>query len=206
MRSFRALLFPLTLLAVALAIPACDTSDASSVKVTLHADLSGELLTSAMAVPAQPDASQASVGGITWRSRGAITMAQGGFTDINTLNIGGITFKAEGATGEPILRVRIPRGPGAKWPSAFTVASGEARKAASKALDPTAKASTIGEMFKLEVSVPGVVISAGSDSKLRGVNSSFEETRATIAIPVDIATTEGEPLTWHITWRTQNVK
>lgn len=202
----RPFVLPLLLLGAALGLSSCDTSDASSIKITLNQDLSGELLTSAVSVPPQPDASQNAIGGAAWQASGAIAMAKGSFPDITKLNIGGITFETHSPMGDPILRVTIPRGPDAKWPAAFTVPSKETRRAASKALDPNAKVSTLGDAIKIEVDVPGVVISAGSSSKARGVNSTFEETRGALTIPVEVATTPGEPIIWHITWKSPTVK
>jgi hypothetical protein len=192
--------------AAAAVLPACSQSDASSLKLTLRQDLSGELLTSSVALREARDGPvQTAVSGADWKAAGTLVVARGEFADVGKLNIGGISFTPSVRGGAPVLRVTIERGSAAKWPDAFTVTDREARKNTALTLDPSAKASSIGEAIKLQISVPGQVISAGTDNKERGVNSSYEETLATLIIPARVAIADGRPITWHITWKEQTV-
>jgi hypothetical protein len=201
-------LLPLALLALAAAfLPACSQSDASSMRLTIRPDLSAEILTSSVAVREARDGPVQSVtSAADWKAAGTLVLARAECPDISKLNLGGITFAASVRGGAPMIRITIPRGSAAKWAGAFTVTDQEARKAAARILDPNAKASSIGESIKIQVTVPGQVISAGTDNKERGINSSYEETQATLMIPAERAVQDGKPIIWDITWREQGAQ
>jgi hypothetical protein len=202
----RAAVFPLLIAGLALVLSACDQSDASAVKIALKPDLSGEVLSSSVVVKPAEGPAQKGTTGVAWQTTGAVVVAKGTFADITKLDIGGITFAIGGPGADPMLRVSLPRGPAAAWPALFTDPSKDARKNAAQALEPGAKAPTIGDAIKIEISVPGVVVTAGETSKARGVNSSFEETKATLIVPVSAAMAPGDPIVWHITWREPSVR
>ncbi len=202
----RALAAGLLLLGTALVLAACDQTDASAVKITLKPDLSGEVLSSSVIVKPAEGPVQKAASGVSWNTTGAVVVAKGTFADITKMDIGGITFAIGGPGADPMLRVTLPRGPDAKWPALFTDASKDARAIAAKALEPGAKNPTIGEAIKIQITIPGVVVTAGETSKARGVNSSFEETTVTLSVPVAAAIAPGDPIVWHITWREASVR
>lgn len=204
--SLRALGLPLLLACVALTLWACDQSDATALKITLKADFSGEVLASSILVKPPEGPVQKAASGATWSTAGAVVVSRGTFADITKLELGGIKFAVGGPGGDPMLRVTLPRGSDAKWPGLFTDTSKDARRAAAGALEPNAKNPTIGDTVKIEITIPGVVVTAGETSKARGVNSSFEESRATLLIPVEAALAPGDPIVWHVTWRETSVK
>lgn len=180
----------------------CSEADASAARIKLHGDGSGELLASSVTVRAADDGPVQKVAspGITWAGSGSVIVARGTFADINKVSIAGITFEAGLHGGGKMITITVPRGPEVTWPDAFTVRDPEARKRAAKAISPDSKNPTIGDNVKIVVEVPGTVVSAGAVRKARGVGSSFEETLATLTIPVDVAVTKGEPIVWHVTW------
>ncbi len=187
---------------LAVALSACGEEDATSIRIQVNDDWTGTILASSVIIPAEAGPAESAVSGATWESRGAIAMAKGTFTDISKLKIADMTFEYGGAGVSRVIRVSLPRGPNAQWPKALTIPSGEQRKAVTTALDPKDEASRLGQVMKIELTVPGTVVSASIRSKGRGLSSAQEQTIATLLVPVDVALdpADGQPLVWHVTW------
>lgn len=198
----------------ALSLSGCDSADASSVKIKLRADLAGEVTTSSVGVREAGDGpAQRGAQGVRWQGSGSIIMARGEFDNINQLNVAGITFRTQtrpagsGGTGNDLmLSVTIPRGPGVTWPAAFTVPDAGARTSAAKALNPAAAKPTMGDAVRIQIEVPGTIVTAGADVRAGGVVSGYEQTIATLTIPVEASQSTDGPITWHITWKEPTVR
>lgn len=187
---------------LAVVLTACGEEDATSVRIQVNEDWTGTIIASSIVIPPQPSPAESAADGATWESRGAISMAKGTFADISRLKIADMSFEYGGAGASGFIRVNLPRGPNAQWPKALTIPSGEQRAAVAKALDPKEQASRLGQVMKIELTVPGTVVSASVKGKGRGLSSAQEQTIATLLVPVDVAMdpADGQPLVWHVTW------
>ena len=88
-----------------------------------------------------------------------------------------------------------------RWARAFVPLSSDERQRAASALDPSGRTKDVGATLKLEIELPNVIISDGLLGRARGTKSSKEGERATLVVPLEIATTEGDPIIWHLTWQ-----
>ena len=194
---------PAAALALAcLLVSACDETDAVAVRVKLKDDLSGSVRTSGLALPAGEGAIQQASEGAEWGSRVQMICATGTFADVTKLKVADIGFNAgTGGQGIGFAQVSIPRGPGVRWPGAFVPLSAEERKSVASALDPTGRSEAVGATIKIEVELPSAVVGNGVIGKVRGTKTTTEGPVATLVIPVESMTTEGDPLVWHLTWQ-----
>jgi len=198
------------MVAALLLLSSCGEEDASSVRVRLNADFSGTISTSSVVIPAAPAAGAPGVesvlSGATITSRGELVMSTGTFAALDQLKVADITFEYGGGPKAPFVKVTIPRGSAAQWPKALGIPDEALRIAAAKALVPDAKASNIGSIATLRLTVPDncKIVSAGVSGRGRGLNTAADELNATITIPMAVARGEfgTEPLVWHITWET----
>jgi hypothetical protein len=187
---------------VSLLCSACDETDAVAVRVRLKDDLSGSVRTSGLALPAGEGAIQQASEGAEWGSRVQMICATGTFADVTKLKVADIGFNAgTGGQGIGFAQVSIPRGPGVRWPGAFVPLSAEERKSVASALDPTGRSEAVGATIKIEVELPSAVVGNGVIGKVRGTKTTTEGPVATLVIPVESMTTEGDPLVWHLTWQ-----
>jgi len=189
-------------LPVLLLLGACDETDLVSVRVRLREDLSGSVRSSALQESGAGGAVEAASLGVVWDSRAEVVCAAGRFAELSDLSLADARFEAgAGAGGLHFVRVVLPRGEGARWPAAFVPLAKDRREAVAQALDPERKASEVGEALKIEIELPGSVVSHGLTGKVRGAKSSAEGELATLIVPVDAGRTEGEPFVWHLTWQ-----
>ena len=197
-----AALLALASLMSAAALSGCDETDAVSVRVRLKEDFSGTVRTSGIAIPPAEGSVQQASAGADWGSRVEMICATGTFADVNKLKICDIAFAAgNGGEGIGYLQVTIPRGPDVRWPRAFVPLDDAERKSVAGALDPSGKADAVGTTIKLEVELPSAVVGNGFVGKARGTKTTMEAGIATIVIPLDVMTTPGDPLVWHMTWQ-----
>lgn len=199
-------------IAATLLVAGCGEEDATSLRITLNADQSGEVLASAIALPETPGPIEAASSGADWNARAAVHVARGKFASIDALKVADLGFEvidapSKGSAGsassaQRLLVVTLPRGPEARWLRLLTIPQGDVRQRATAALDPAAKtrASRYGTVAKIEITLPGAVISNGFQGKVRGATSAADDRVATLMVPVEAAFETGEPIRWHLTW------
>jgi hypothetical protein len=192
----------LLVLASVVALAGCDETDAVAVRLHLKEDFTGTVRTSGIAIPPAEGAVQQASAGIDCGSRVEMICATGNFSDVNKLKVCDITFAAgNGGQGIGYLQVTIPRGPDVRWPKAFVPLDDAERKSVAGALDPSGKADSVGATIKLEVELPSAVVGNGFVGKARGTKTTMEAGIATIVVPLDVMSTPGDPLVWHMTWQ-----
>ena len=76
----------------------------------------------------------------------------------------------------------------------------EKRQAMAKVYDPTGRTKELGDVVRLEISVPGKVISSGVEPSGRGIEAAHESKRAYLLIPVRAALEKGNDLVWSVSW------
>jgi hypothetical protein len=185
-----------------LALSACDETDAVSVRVRIHEDLSGTVTTSGLSVPSQETPIQVESQGAVWQSRVAVLCASGRFDQVASLKLSDLSFTSgEGGEGLCFVRVQLPRGDGAKWHRALVPLTADERHEARDALDPSGKSKDAGESIKIEIELPKNVVGNGLIGKTRGVKSSSDGAVATLLVPVETARTAGDSIVWHLTWQ-----
>lgn len=199
-----------TLALAALFLPGCDEQDAASIQLKLNKDLSGTIVASGIVAPAEArPVEQATTGsGVTWQGRAGILVSRGGFAKVADLNIGGITFEPAGAgsvatTGVPrpcLVKVSIPRGKAAQWPTLLAGKNEAERDTTRKLLQPDLPATDLAKTIKLTIRVPGKVLGSGISARARGLSADKDDTLAILIVPLDLAQQEGEPLIWHVSW------
>jgi hypothetical protein len=179
----------------------CDESDAVSVRVRLKPDMSGNLTVSSLVLPVEAGAGEKATQGVEFGGRANLVCAGGTFAELGKVVVDDLTFtSASDADGSCRVRVSIPRGPSARWPKSLTVPAPDDRRRAVVAFDPDGKANKVGATLKIEIQLPKPVVSSGVVPKLKGVELVDEGRTATLTIPVERGTEEGDPMVWHLTW------
>lgn len=190
------------LIALPLLLAACDETDAVAVRIRLRDDLSGTVRTSSILLPAADGPVQKASDGATWGSRVEMACATGTFVDVSKLRIADIAFSAgEAGQGVGFAKVVIPRGPDVRWPKTFVPMAEDERKGVAGALDPSGKSESVGTTLKIELELPAAVVGNGIVGKTRGAKATADGAVATLIVPLDVMSTAGEPLTWHVTWQ-----
>lgn len=192
-----ALLAPVLLLLAA----GCDEDNAISARLRVTEDLSGTVITSALAVPTGPSDVELATTGVTYDRQVALRGAKGRFGSLEGLAIGDVRFSAgSSSSGLRWVRVEVPTGPEARWPALFVPLSEPERRAAAEAFEIGTQRSEVGKTFKIEIEVPGDVVSNGATGKLRGTKNTSDGKVASLIVPVEAARNGKEPLVWQITW------
>lgn len=196
MKTLRALaLVPVLLLS------ACDEDNAISVRVRLQENLSGTVITSALAQASAPGAVETAAQGATFDARVELLGAKGKFEALDGLKIGDVSFSGGASeSGLRWVRVEVPTGPDAKWPALFVPLDEAARRSAAEAFEVGSEARDVGKTFKVEIELPAPVVSLGATGKLRGSKSTQDGKVATLVVPIAAAREGREPLVWQITW------
>lgn len=192
-----------TLLCAAL-LAACSGGELVGVHIDLQKDGSGKVTTRAL-VAGRAEAAEMRATGVTWNGTATLVSRQGTFAKIHELGLGGATnqgmrFSTPGADDRPSLRVFLQRGPDAGWVTELVPDETE-RKAMAQIYDPTGKTREIGDTLRLEVSLPGDVVTSGVLPAGRGIEASREGRRAVLLIPVRTALTGDGEMVWDISWR-----
>ena len=184
-----------------LCLPSCSGGELVGVHVTLEKDGSGVVTVRGLFEPTTAGAAEAKAQAVTWKSRAGVACSQGTFTQINDLKLGngGIRFVAELADDRPSVRVFLQRGPDAEWLEAL-VPDQAARQAMAKVYDPTGRTKEIGDVVRVEVTVPGQVFASGVRPGGRGIEAAHEGKRAYLLIPVRTGLEAGEELEWSFSW------
>jgi hypothetical protein len=188
-------------LSVLVLASACDEDNAISVRLRLQEDLSGTVITSALAQPVGPGAVEAATAGATFDRQVELRGAKGKFGALEGLRVGDVTFSAGASeSGLRWARVEIPTGEAATWPALFVPLDEAARRSAADAFEVASKARDVGTTFKIEIELPSSVVSLGATGKVRGTKSSADGRIATLVVPIQAAKLGKEPLVWQLTW------
>ena len=172
-----------------LVLGACDESDAVSLRIKVREDFSGTIRASSLVLPAADGLVQRETQGATWDSRVDVACAAGRFDGLSALKLSDLAISGgEAGEGLCFVRVVLPRGEAVRWRVAG-------------AIDPTGKAKTVGSTIKIEIELPATVVGNGLTGKSRGMKATAEGSVATLVVPLEQATTPGEPITWHLTWQ-----
>lgn len=179
----------------------CSGGELAGVHVKLQPDGKGTVTVRTLMEPTSTGAAESRAQGVTWQSRAGLASAQGQFDQINDLKLGngGIRFLAELGADRPNLRVFLQRGPEAEWVTAL-VPDQDKRIAMAKVYDPTGRTREIGDVLRIELSVPGEVFASGVRPTGRGVEAAHEGKRAYLLVPVRTALEAGEELEWSFSW------
>ncbi len=197
----RQLWIPILALAAA-TFAGCDETDLVAIRIRLREDLSGTVMTSALAKPTADGAMQAESQGAAWESRVDVACASGKFDSLSALKLADLSFSSGQAEGGlHFVKVTLPRGDQARWPRALMPLSADERTRAASALDPSGKSPNVGTVIKIEIELPAPVVSSGLTGKTRGTKASSEAEVATLVVPFETATTAGESIHWHVTWQ-----
>ena len=178
-----------------LSLASCGDAGVATIRIQLNTDDSGTVTTSSLLVSAQPSPIEDQTKGVTWTDRASLYCSGGTFASFNGLEIADIVFKREGQ----LVTVTLPRGKDAKWPAAFTPAKADRPKVA-KTFDPRDQLANATTHLSIEIDFTQRVVGSAVDPQARGLTPDKpKERRATLIVPVERATGEGEPFTWHVT-------
>ncbi|MBX9736364.1 MAG: hypothetical protein K2X32_05510 [Phycisphaerales bacterium] len=191
-------------------ISGCDEADATSIRIDLNADGSGTLIASGIMTPTEPrPVESATTGGaITWTGRAGVVVSKASFKSLADVSLAGITFEPAGGRpstlgkgmGPMVMRVTLPRGKQAQWSGLLAGASDAARQQARNMIAENPETSDLGGSLKLTINAPGKVLGSGVSLRARGVSASRSESQAVLQIPSDLASQEGDPIVWHVSW------
>jgi hypothetical protein len=181
---------------------ACSGNELVGVHIALAKDGSGVLTTRSLLDPRTASPTEARAQGVTWGARAALHCVQGRFQQLANVRLGdgGLRFSASLGDEMPRLRTYVQRGVTAEWMRAL-VPDQVARRAMAKVYDPTGKTNEIGDAIRLEVTLPGDVVSSGVQPSGRGVEATHERNRAYLIVPVKTAQEAGDELIWDVSWR-----
>ncbi len=191
-------------------ISGCDEADATSIRIDLNADGSGTLIASGIVTPSElrPVEAATTGGSIAWTGRAGVVVSKATFKTLGDVSLAGITFEPAGGRpsalgkgmGPMVMRVTLPRGKQAAWSGMLAGASDAARQQARDMIAENPQTSDLGGSIKLTINAPGKVLGSGVSLRARGVSASRSESQAVLQIPSDLASQEGDPIVWHVSW------
>jgi hypothetical protein len=193
---------PLLVSVVLLTLAGCDETDAVAVRIKVRDDLSGQVTTSNVAPVAADTPLQQASQGVDWSSRAEIVCSAGKFAALSQLKIADIGISSgDGGEGFAFVRLSLPRGENAQWHKLLVPMSTDERQRAAAALDPSGKTKNVAATIKFEIELPSTVVGNGLFGRARGMKLKAEGPTATLIVPLEIATTAGDPIVWHLTWQ-----
>lgn len=197
MNALRALacVIPLVLLS------ACDENNAISIRLRVQEDLSGVVMTSALAQPSGPGAVESAATGATFDREVALRGAKGKFAALEGLAVGDVRFSAGSSeSGLRWVRVEVPTGAEAQWPALFVPLSEPERRAAAEAFELSREARDVGKTFRIEIELPAAIVSNGATGKVRGMKNASDGRLASLTVPIEASRAGTEPIVWQLTW------
>ena len=129
------------------------------------------MTTRSLVEPTTPGPAEARAQGVTWQARASLLAVQGKFAQLNDLKFGdgatasGLRFSARLGDDQPHLRVFVQRGAGAEWSKALAPDQG-ARRTMAGIYDPTGRTQEVGDTLRLEIVVPGEVVTFSAPTAL----------------------------------------
>ena len=183
-------------------LPACGDQDVVGLHLRLGADGKGVLTTRSLLPSETAGPAEGRVEGVSFQGRANLHCSQGTFSNITDVRIGGIRFGGWRPTDDsPSLTVYVPLGEDADWARMLAPAVADQDKA-TKVFDPTGATNGLGRTVKLEVELPGDVVSFGTFPRTRGVQEEKDGRLVQLWIPVDRALTKGQSdLRWDFSWQ-----
>ena len=190
------------LLSSLLLLTACSGGELVGIHINLAKDGSGTVTTRSLVTPTAPIPAESRTQGAAWTASASLQCAQGKFQQLADLKVGdgGLRFSPRLGDDQPHLRVYVPRGPSAEWVKAL-VPDQDTRRKMAKVYDPTGRTEEIGDAVRIEVSVPGEVVTSGVQPGGRGVEAAHERKRAYLIVPVKTALEAGDEMVWDVSWR-----
>lgn len=197
-----AAMFRTSSLALALLLLAsCSDSELVGVHVALRKDGSGTLTARALQSTTIAGPAESQTKGVEWQARASLISSQGSFQSLAAVELGqGEVRFAPGADGAPRLRVSLTRKKDLAWVKAL-VPDEATRKSLAKVQDPNSKQREIADTIRFEIRLPDQVVSSGVAPTGRGIEATHEQTRASLMLPVAAMLTDGDELTWDISWK-----
>ncbi len=182
----------------------CDEDDVVFIRIEMNDDLSGTLTTCGVRIPDGSTDFGGGVGGVKWETRARLECATGSFSRLEDLRIGDLTFSGGVLDdGFSYMKATLPRGSSASWPRELLPETIAERRAALLALDPKGRAGRIGTSIKLEILLPGTMVSQGVQPVLPGVEVEKEKNKSIVVFPLKRVTEEGDPVVCHLTWQSE---
>lgn len=190
------------LLPMLLATTACSGGELVGIHIDLGKDGSGTVTVRSLVESTTPGPAEARSQGAEWKARASLQCSQGKFQQLQDLKIGdgGLRFSPRLGEDQPHLRVFVPRGPASEWVKAL-VPNQTTRRAMAKVYDPTGRTEEIGDLIRIEVTLPTEAITSDVNPGGRGVEAAHERKRAYLLIPVKSALEAGDEWIWDISWR-----
>ena len=179
----------------------CDEADSTSVRLVIQADLSGTVTTSSLA-ETDRGAIEPESQGVRWTARAQVVALQGRFEDLSKtpLRIGDLTFEVSNNGRGFRLRVTLPAGPDAKWPTLIAPSEPSRRAAIRAAMDPDGETEGLGEEIKIQIDLPAEAVASGYRPDLAPVRDSVDKKRVTLIVKVDKIRAGGRTVEWDVTW------
>lgn len=187
-------------LAALLLATACGDKAIAGAHFEVAADLSGTVTTTSFVLPEAADALESHTSGVAFAERAAVHGARGTFHSLSDVHIDDATCEAWSANGMSSLRIKLPRGPEARWPLLF-VPTAEQRERVARAFSSHREIGSAAAHVTFTVDLPGPVVSNGVLPKGRGVQTDAGQRTATLVIPLDQALAAGDSYEWLVSWK-----
>lgn len=184
-------------LVLVMSVTGCDAEDLSSVKLTLAADGSGTVRVTTLEAPTAAAGAETHSAGIAWKSRARVVTSSGSFASLSALRVADVRFLGSGR----FLSINVPLSPERGWAKVLAPADDAERRRVRDALgSPEAKG--VATRVKLEVKLPGKIVSAGVHPVLPSVKVTVNKAKgiATLVLPTDLEAKDHSELAWHLTW------
>lgn len=179
----------------------CDENNAISIRLRVQEDMSGVVMTSALSQPSGSGAVESAAVGATFDREFALRGSKGKFAALDGLAVGDVKFSAGASeTGLRWVRVELPTGADARWPGLFVPLTEPERRAAAEAFELSREARDVGKMFRIEIELPGAIVSNGAAGKVRGMKNESDGRLASLTVPIEASRAGTEPIVWQLTW------
>ena len=189
-------------LLASLFLAACSGGELVGIHISLNKDGSGLVTTRSLVEPTAPGPAEARTQGVTWQSRASLVAVQGKFDKLGDLKFGGegLRFSPRLGDDQPHLRIYLQRGPTAEWFKTLVPDQAQ-RRAMAKVYDPTGRTQEVGDTLRIEIAVPGEVVTSDVNPGGRGVEPAHERKRAFLLVPVKTLLEAADEMVWDISWR-----
>lgn len=178
----------------------CDETDVASMRITLDEELSGGIVITCLRRDGNARAA-GDIVGVTMVQQAQVVSRAGRFANLSDVEAFDITFEAgETAAGVHYVTVRLPPPAEALWDQSLTVPDAEQRRDATRAFGPAPDAEKLGSRVKIQITVPGEVLSEGVSGENREIVSRGKGPTAVLLVPLDWGEAGGEAVLWHVTW------
>ncbi len=171
-----------------------------SIRITLDADGSGTIKVISVAAPDQAGAAERGSRGARWSDRVSVSAESGAFADLAQLAVADITFQRALDRDMGLLDVIIPLGTHVQWVADLAPLAEADRTRLAGVFDPAGRARSIGASLRIEIELPGRIVSSGAMPGGQGIMASHEGTIATLNVPVGATVQYHDTVRWHVAW------